>query len=113
MIGAQPPEIEARARAWRAQLPAVEGALAGVEPGASTIGGGSLPGETLPTHVLALRGTRRAASWASATAAALRAGMPPVVARIDDNRVVLDPRTVLPEQDAPLVAALGRVVSSQ
>src|SRR5436190_270952 len=43
MIGAQPPEIEARARAWRVQLPAVEGALASVEPGESTIGGGSLP----------------------------------------------------------------------
>jgi L-seryl-tRNA(Ser) seleniumtransferase len=112
MIGAQAPEIEARARAWCAQLPAVEGVLAGVEPGASTIGGGSLPGETLPTHVLALHSTRRAASWASATAAALRAGTPPVVARIEDNRVVLDPRTVLSEQDAPLVAALGRVISS-
>jgi hypothetical protein len=34
------------------------------------------------------------------------------VARIEDNRVVLDPRTVLPEQDALLVAALGRVISS-
>jgi L-seryl-tRNA(Ser) seleniumtransferase len=113
MIGAQLPELEARARAWRAQLPAIEGMLADVEPGASTIGGGSLPGETLPTHVLALHGTRRPASWATATAAALRAGTPPVVARIEDNRVVLDPRTVLLEQDAPLVAALGRVISSQ
>jgi len=113
MIGAQPPDLEARARAWRAQLPAVEGTLAGVEPGESTIGGGSLPGETLPTHVLALRGTRRAASWASATVAALRAGTPPVVARIDDDRVVLDPRTVLPEQDTTLVAALRRVASSR
>jgi L-seryl-tRNA(Ser) seleniumtransferase len=113
MIAAQPPELEARARAWRAQLPAIEGVLADVEPGASTIGGGSLPGETLPTHVLTLRSTRRPASWATATAAALRAGTPPVVARIDDDRVLLDPRTVLPEQDAPLVAALGPVVSSQ
>jgi L-seryl-tRNA(Ser) seleniumtransferase len=113
MIGAQAPELEARARAWRAQLPAVEGVLAGVEPAASTIGGGALPGETQPTYVLALHGTRRAASWASATAAALRAGTPPVVARIEDDRVLLDPRTVLPEQDAPLVAALGRVISSQ
>jgi L-seryl-tRNA(Ser) seleniumtransferase len=112
MIGAQAPELEARARAWRAQLPAVEGVLAGVEPAASTIGGGALPGETQPTYVLALHGTRRAASWASATAAALRAGTPPIVARIEDNRVVLDSRTVLPEQDAPLVAALGRVISS-
>src|ERR671932_927260 len=106
MIGAQAPELEARARAWRAQLPAVEGVLAGVEPSASTIGGGSLPGETLPTRVLALHSPRRAASWASATAAALRAGTPPVVARVADNRVVLDPRTVLPEQDALLMAVL-------
>jgi L-seryl-tRNA(Ser) seleniumtransferase len=42
----------------------------------------------------------------------LRAGTPPVVGRVDDDRVLLDPRTVLPEQDAPLVAALGRVISS-
>jgi L-seryl-tRNA(Ser) seleniumtransferase len=113
MIRAQPPELEARARAWLARLPAMAGALAGVEPGESTIGGGSLPGETLPTHVLALRGTRRPASWAAATATALRAGTPPVVARIDDDRVLLDPRTVLPEQDEALMAALGLVVSRQ
>ena len=69
-----------------------------------------LPGETLPTYVLALRGTRRAASWASAAAAALRAGTPPVVARIDDDRVLLDPRTVLPEQDAVLARLLAGVL---
>src|SRR5438067_10908876 len=106
MIAMQPPQLEARARAWLTRLPAMAGALAGVEPGESTIGGGSLPGETLPTYVLALRGTRRAASWASATAAVLRAGTPPVVTRIDDDRVLLDPRTVLPEQDEALIAAL-------
>jgi L-seryl-tRNA(Ser) seleniumtransferase len=109
----QPPQLEARAHAWLARLPAVEDVLADVEPGVSTIGGGSLPGETLPTYVLALRAMRRAASWASATAAALRAGTPPVVARIDDDRVLLDPRTVLTEQDGTLIAALGLVVRRQ
>src|SRR5207245_3544916 len=62
MIGAQPPELAARAHAWLARLPAVEGAVAAVEPGASTIGGGSPPGGPRPTYVLALPGTRRAAS---------------------------------------------------
>jgi L-seryl-tRNA(Ser) seleniumtransferase len=39
-------------------------------------------------------------------AARLRAGQPPVVARIDEGRLLLDPRTVLPEQDQALVVAL-------
>ena len=39
-------------------------------------------------------------------AAALRAADPPVIARIEDDRVVLDPRTVLPEQDRQLLAAI-------
>jgi L-seryl-tRNA(Ser) seleniumtransferase len=67
----------------------------------STVGGGSLPGQTLPTQALALE-----VDSPDALAARLRAADPPIVTRIEDNRLLLDPRTVLPEQDAILVEVL-------
>lgn len=70
-------------------------------PGRSTVGGGSLPGETLPTRLVALR-----AEAPDLLLARLRAGAPPVVARIEDGCVVLDPRTVLPEQEPALWSAV-------
>jgi L-seryl-tRNA(Ser) seleniumtransferase len=57
--------------------------------GQSTIGGGSLPGETLPTKLVAL-----AVNAPDAFLAKLRYGDPPVVARIENDRVVFDLRTV-------------------
>ena len=66
-------------------------------PGRSTVGGGSLPGETLPTCLVALE-----VDSPDAVAAHLRAGEPPVITRIEDDRLVLDPRTVLPEQEEML-----------
>jgi L-seryl-tRNA(Ser) seleniumtransferase len=71
----------------------------------STVGGGSLPGETLPSVGLALigRATTR-------VLAALRAGQPPVIGRIEDGRVVLDLRTVDPEQDGELAEAVERAL---
>jgi L-seryl-tRNA(Ser) seleniumtransferase len=55
----------------------------------------------LPTFVLAL-----APGGADRDAARLRRGDPPVVARVEDGRLVLDPRTVLPGEDALVVSAL-------
>ena len=71
--------------------------------GVSTIGGGSAPGSSLPTRLLAL-GHR---AWsASDVEARLRASDPPVIGRIEQDRVVLDLRTVPPEQDPVLLAAV-------
>jgi L-seryl-tRNA(Ser) seleniumtransferase len=74
----------------------------------STVGGGSLPGEDLPTVVCAVTPPD---GNATAFAAALRAADPPIVARIHDDRVLLDPRTVDPREDfhveVALRAALG------
>jgi len=106
MIAARPEALEARAREWLRRLPALDGVVAAVEPVSSTIGGGALPGETLPSHALTLRAARRPAAWATRFAATLRAGEPAVVARVEDDRVVVDPRAVLPEEDDRLVAAL-------
>jgi L-seryl-tRNA(Ser) seleniumtransferase len=67
----------------------------------SAIGGGSLPGQTQPSWAVALPGAD-----ADALAARLRHALPPVIGRIEDQRVLLDVRTVLPEQDATLEAAV-------
>lgn len=75
-------------------------------PGQSMIGGGSLPEESLPTILLALP-----SSDADAIAATLRRGDPPVVARIQDGRVVLDLRTVAPEEVCYLARRLEQVLS--
>jgi L-seryl-tRNA(Ser) seleniumtransferase len=102
MIGQDEATLKARANAWVRKLRAL-GVAAQVVPGHSTVGGGSLPGETLPTHLVALAGESP-----DAVAARLRAGEPPVIARIEDGRLVLDPRTILPEQEV----LLWRLVAS-
>ncbi|MCC6801578.1 MAG: L-seryl-tRNA(Sec) selenium transferase [Anaerolineae bacterium] len=101
MIARPLPEIQALAESW---AQALDGA---VIPGESAVGGGSLPGATLPTALLALD-----VPGADAFCAALRAGDLPVIARIRDGRVLLDPRTVLPGQEDELLAALRRALSS-
>jgi L-seryl-tRNA(Ser) seleniumtransferase len=78
------------------------GATASTARLSSTVGGGSLPGETIPSAGIAL-GVRRA----TALLDALRDGKPPVIGRIEDGRVVLDLRTVEPAADA-LLADLVR-----
>jgi L-seryl-tRNA(Ser) seleniumtransferase len=65
------------------------------------VGGGSLPEVTLPTFVLALP-----PGAADEVAARLRRADPPVVARIEEDRVVLDPRTVMPGEDDAVVQAV-------
>ena len=72
-----------------------------VVDGRSTVGGGSLPGETLPTRLVAVSSDNP-----TALAAALREGEPPVLARVEEGRLVLDPRTVLMEEDQALLARL-------
>ena len=81
------------------------GESAKVVRGESAIGGGSLPGETLPTWLTSIAGTG-ASGGAEGIARRLRGSCPPVVARIEDDRVLIDPRTVLPEDGADLVRAL-------
>ena len=82
-------EIERQAQTLAQQLQAA-GFTAEVIEGHSTIGGGSLPGETLPTRLVAL-----AVNTPDDYLARLRRGDPPVVARIENDRVVFDLRTVL------------------
>lgn len=96
MIAAGPPELEARVRQWIAALGVGE-----VRAGRSAVGGGSLPGQTLPTVVWAIP-----TQQPHALAARLRRGSPPVVVRAEEGAVLLDPRTVLPDEDGDLMAAV-------
>ena len=98
---AQPVEaLGARAGRWREALGAAA-AGAEVREANSAVGGGTLPEVTLPTRVLALPSPDP-----DRLAARLRAGDPPVVGRIEEGRLLLDPRTVLPDEDEALVAAV-------
>ena len=78
-----------------------------VIPGSSTVGGGGAPGSSLPTRLLAVSHPTLSAS---ALEARLRSWDPPIVARIEDDRVVIDLRTVLPEQDGAVADALSALV---
>jgi L-seryl-tRNA(Ser) seleniumtransferase len=74
----------------------------------STVGGGSLPGETLPSAAVAIRG-----GSADRLLAALRTGIPPVVGRIEDGRAVFDLRTVEPDDDHALLGALRTAIAAR
>jgi len=102
MIAMPVTEIEERARRWVVELGAGE-----VVDGESTIGGGSLPGETLPTRLVALTVTAP-----NAFAAKLRQLNPPVIARVAEGKVTLDPRTVLEDDETPLLAGVRQVLEA-
>ena len=74
--------------------------------GLSTVGGGSLPGETLPTCLLALA-VKSPAKFASL----LRKANPPIIARVQDGLLLLDPRTVLPWQEKDLLCGLKSIAN--
>jgi len=92
--------IEARAQAL-ATLLRTNGVPCDTAPGLSTIGGGSLPGETLTTSLVRLE-----TASPDALLGSLRGGDPAVIARISDDRVCLDPRTVMEGDDQALARAV-------
>ena len=100
MISSTPEGLESRVNGWVMSL----GEEYELRKGYSTIGGGSLPGEVLPTTLLAIDGHKFGGP--DALSNQLRAGNPPVIGRIDEDKVLLDPRTVLPEQDEDLMRAI-------
>lgn len=106
MIAADTAVLATRAERWAAAC----GPHASPAGAKSTIGGGSLPGEELPTTVCAVTPPR---GNATALAAALRSADPPIVARILDGRVLLDPRTVDPSEDAHVAATLRALCSGE
>ena len=101
MIAASAEELDARARA----VAEAAGASARVVDGESTVGGGSLPGDTLPTRLVSIDADA-APGGAEELARRLRTGAPAALGRIEGGRLLLDLRTVLPGQDAALGRAL-------
>ena len=104
MISAPAGKMASRAGSWASQLQK-QGIMARMQRGESTIGGGSLPGETLPTTLLALD-AEHVPFPLDELAKRLRTRKMPVIARIQRDTLLLDPRTVFKEQDKEVVRAL-------
>ncbi|MEI7846436.1 MAG: L-seryl-tRNA(Sec) selenium transferase [Chloroflexota bacterium] len=100
MISTPLKTIKTRAEYWQVNL-----GIGEILGGESTIGGGSLPGETFPTWVLALNVKSPEKSMRI-----LRKNTVPIIARTQNNQILFDPRTVLPEQDEMLVNTLKKIV---
>ncbi|MGB3715094.1 MAG: L-seryl-tRNA(Sec) selenium transferase [Candidatus Promineifilaceae bacterium] len=97
--------IDNTAREWVQNLVKL-GIAAEVIDGESTIGGGSLPGTSLPTRLVAI-----ASDQPDALASRLRSNDPPIIGRIAKDRLLLDPRTVLAGQVEDLLRAIERFVN--
>lgn len=101
-------EIERRAEAVKQKLDKAGRLSLEIVDGRSVVGGGAAPAATLPSRLLAV--TCEGLS-ADQFAARLRAAEPPVIARVEEGRVLLDLRTVFPEQDELVARALLATLS--
>ncbi len=104
MLARTAEEIRPRAEALAKRLAAVAGFSPSVEAAGSEPGSGSAPGIEIPTFVVRVMHAKKSAS---ALAAGLRKGEPPVFARIHEGALLLDPRTLLEGDDEDLVRALA------
>jgi L-seryl-tRNA(Ser) seleniumtransferase len=100
--------INVRAEDWAEIYPEIFK----VVDGESMVGGGSLPGDTIPTRLLEIKlpSNRKEKNKASLISKKLREQSPPVIARIEKDSVFLDPRTVMPEEDILVRKALLGIV---
>lgn len=102
-------EIASRAARLAERIVAEPGCAVQIEDGESVIGGGSTPGQSLPTKLLAVTHTRYSAQDLEAL---LRRNSPPIIARIERDRLLLDLRTVFEDQDEEIISAFERMVTS-
>lgn len=107
MIYAAAEEIRERAQALVEQLGSPAAVNVKVIEGKSVIGGGTAPTATLPTFLIAVTSGRYSLEELQA---GLRAQSPPAIARIEDECLVLDLRTVFPEEESALIAALQKAI---
>ena len=105
MISASVATLTARVQGWQAQLQAAHIASELIA-GESAVGGGSLPGEVLPTVLLAVTQPEP-----DRIAARLRQHLPPLICRIQRDQLLFDPRTVLPEQEPDFLRALQQTLN--
>jgi L-seryl-tRNA(Ser) seleniumtransferase len=110
MIARPSGAVRGRAEAMVATIDQPDGGRRGrarLMPVESTVGGGSLPGATLPSWAVGIEGLA-----ATRLLAALRSGHPAVIGRIESKTVLLDLRTVEPADDAALATALRRALAA-
>ena len=93
-------QVKGRAEAWMNEL-----GQGNVVEGESTVGGGSLPGESFKTWLLSLE-----VKSPDKFLKKLRQQHPPIIARTESDKVLLDPRTVLPEQEGALLVGLNNAL---
>jgi L-seryl-tRNA(Ser) seleniumtransferase len=102
MMSLTPKQVKGRAEAWIAEL-----GQGSVVEGESTVGGGSLPDESMPTFLLSLE-----VESVERFMKRLRKSMPPIIARTVNDKILFDPRTVLPEQEGALIVTLKNLLGS-
>jgi L-seryl-tRNA(Ser) seleniumtransferase len=107
MIATPVDEIETRAKKWAKAL----GGAARVIDGESMVGGGSLPGGTLPTKLVAI-GNRKDRTISREWSERLRQLDVPVIGRISEDVLLLDPRSAAPEEDETMIKALKKLRSA-
>ncbi|MBC7879377.1 MAG: L-seryl-tRNA(Sec) selenium transferase [Anaerolineales bacterium] len=95
-------QVKGRAEAWIEELGQGQ-----VVEGESTVGGGSLPGESIKTWLLSLE-----VKSPDKFLKKLRNQNPPIIARTENDRVLFDPRTVLPEQEGALLVGLKNALKT-
>ena len=108
MISMKPNAIRERALRWCEEISSIcdpDKVTLSVIEGRSTVGGGSLPEETLPTFLLAVTIRKP-----DRVLAKLREGGKPVIARIENEKIVFDPRTVSPDQDSTVIEIVRSVL---
>ena len=93
-------QVKGRAEAWKNEL-----GQGNVVEGESTVGGGSLPGESFKSYLLSLE-----VKSPDKFLKKLRKQHPPIIARTENDKVLLDPRTVLPEQEGALLVGLNNAL---
>ncbi len=106
MIRLTTDEIEPRAAKLSQRIRTLPSFEAELAPGESVVGGGSTPGQSLPTRLIAVT---HATLSARQLEAALRRNIPRVISRVERDRVVLDLRTVFEDQDEALALAFERL----
>ena len=100
MISQKPEALKIRVEKWKDVL-----RVGNVITGESTIGGGSLPQETLPTYLFGIK-----LSNPQKVMLKLRQSNPPIIARVDKGELLFDPRTIYPEQDGLFINILKNIL---
>ncbi len=107
MLSIPSEELRATAESWADALREAD-ITCEITSGESAVGGGALPGETLPTHLLSIPLTE---ARAGEMAQALRDRPIPIIARVEHGALLLDPRTVLPQKHQILVDTLKKILA--